>query len=71
MTPPVLDRPIRRAAREQCVGGPGRRMTLEQRLDSVLTAAQAGVPADCPVCAGPMVAAGSAAECGSCGSRLS
>jgi hypothetical protein len=71
MTPPVLDRPARRAAREQCVGGPGRRMTLEQRLDSALSAVQSGAAADCPVCAGPMVAAGGAAECGDCGSRLS
>ena len=71
MTPPVLDRPARRAAREQCVGGPGRRMTLEQRLDSALSAAQAGAGADCPVCHGAMVAAGRAAECGDCGSRLS
>jgi hypothetical protein len=71
MTPPVLDRPARRQAREQCVGGPGRRMTLEQRLDSVLSAVQSGAAADCPVCHGPMIAAGSAAECRDCGSELS
>jgi uncharacterized paraquat-inducible protein A len=51
------------------------RMTLEDRLNSVLQAARTNGSAECPVCHACMAStrAGARAEavCGACGSRLS
>jgi tRNA(Ile2) C34 agmatinyltransferase TiaS len=71
MTTALLDSPRPRAARERCRSGRGRELTLEQRLGATLAAAEAGQPADCPVCRGSMTSAGGGAVCGDCGSRVS
>ena len=74
---PLLDRhPPREIGRADAPVRPpgssdGGRLTLEVRLDSVWEGLRAGGAAECPVCDGPMVAAGAAARCGSCGSQLS
>jgi hypothetical protein len=75
MTPAVLDRP------ETLIAAPmdrtGRRpVTLEDRLSAALDEARANGSTECPVCHARMsiTRAGNsagAAECGSCGSRLS
>jgi hypothetical protein len=49
----------------------GRGITLEERLESAWRSAQRGGVADCPVCHGPMLAAGAGARCGGCGSVVS
>jgi hypothetical protein len=49
----------------------GRRVTLEERLRATWRAAHAGGVADCPLCESRMTWRDDAAECGSCGTRLS
>ena len=71
MTPALLDSPRPRVVRRSSASGRGRELTLEQRLGATLAAAEAGQPADCPVCRGSMIAAGGEAVCGDCGSRVS
>jgi hypothetical protein len=49
----------------------GGRPTLEERLRATWRVAGGEGPADCPLCGSRMTLRGEAAECGSCGSRLS
>jgi hypothetical protein len=51
----------------------GGRMTLEERLNSVLHEARTNGSTDCPICRARMTreAATASAACGDCGSRLS
>jgi hypothetical protein len=49
----------------------GRRVTLEERLRATWRAAHTEGVADCPLCESRMTWRGDAAECESCGSRLS
>jgi hypothetical protein len=75
MTGAVLDRPTLLSDRPALDGGG----TLEELLTAALREAQANGSSECPVCHARMVstrarggaAAGGAAECGGCGSRLS
>jgi hypothetical protein len=75
MTGAVLDRPTLLPDRPALDGGG----TLEELLTSALREAQANGSTECPVCRARMAstraraggAAGGAAECGGCGSRLS
>ncbi len=48
----------------------GRRVTLEERLRATWRAANAEGSADCPLCRARMTLRAAAAECGSCGTRL-
>jgi hypothetical protein len=79
VTPAVLDRPI-------FLSDPplqGGRVTLEERLNSVLHSARTNGSAECPLCHARMTpsasgassagaaAAASATECTGCGTRLS
>jgi hypothetical protein len=66
----AVERPPHRAVGERRPGGRGRGLTLEQRLGSVLAAAESGHQPDCPVCRGGMVLVDGEALCGDCGSRL-
>jgi hypothetical protein len=79
VTPAVLDRPAsvfaERAATAERPARPvgGGRVTLEERLNSVLREARTNGSAECPVCHARTVRAGAApvaAECGGCGTRL-
>ena len=65
----IAGAPVRRVA----VGGGGerRRVTLEERLRATWRAAHAEGVADCPLCGSRMTWRDDAAECGSCGTRLS
>jgi hypothetical protein len=77
VTPAVLDRPIFRVDRPL----PGGRVTLEERLNSVLDGVRTNGSGECPVCharvkltpagAGQAGAGPAGAECTGCGSRLS
>jgi hypothetical protein len=71
VTPAVLDRPMSLADRPL----PGGRVTLEERLNSVLDEARANGSSECPVCHARMArtraGAPAGAACGGCGSRLS
>jgi hypothetical protein len=49
----------------------GRRVTLEERLRATWRAANAEGFAACPLCGSRMSLRDAAAECGSCGTRLS
>ena len=49
----------------------GRPVTLEERLDSVLTDLAAETPSACPVCEGLMAPTGVGARCTDCHSVLS
>ena len=50
----------------------GRKLTLQQKLDSVWEGLRADGAAECPACGGPMsLEDRSAARCGGCGSHLS
>lgn len=62
-TAPAYERGVGRAH--------GRPITLEERLDSVLTDLAAETPSTCPVCAGLMAPTGHGARCTDCGSELS
>jgi hypothetical protein len=46
-------------------------LSLEDRLNEVLTAVRTEGGADCPVCQSPMTAAGTGACCDGCGATLS
>jgi hypothetical protein len=48
----------------------GRRVTLEERLRATWGAANAEGSSDCPLCGSRMTLRDAAAECGSCGTRL-
>jgi hypothetical protein len=72
MTAGVLEAPPDRSPSAQGARSDGGRgITLEERLESVCRAAQREGIAECPVCRGPMVAAGAGARCGGCGSVVS
>jgi hypothetical protein len=82
VTPAVLDRPAPLFADRMAGAVSGGRVTLEDRLNSVLHEARTNGSAECPLCharvrptAAGAAAAGAAtpasAECDGCGSRLS
>ena len=82
MTPAVLDRPAPLFADRVAGAVSGGRVTLEERLNSVLHEVRTSGSAECPLCharvrrpAAGGTAAGAAApagaECDGCGSRLS
>jgi hypothetical protein len=87
VTPAVLDRPAPLFADRVAGAVSGGRVTLEERLNSVLHAARTNGSTECPLCharvrptAADATAAGAAtagaaapaiAECDGCGSRLS
>jgi hypothetical protein len=90
VTPAVLDRPASLLAERGPAAAPdaerptgsagGGRVTLEERLSSILREVRTNGSTECPVCHARMTPAGSAAasagaapdaaECGGCGSRL-
>ena len=63
MTAAVLDRPTS-LAEEPLVGG---RVTLEERLNSVLHAVRTNGSTECPVCHARMTRTHDGGECGGCG----
>ena len=67
MTPAVLDRPISRVERPL----PGGRLTLEERLNSILHSARTNGSTECPLCHARVTPTPTGAECTGCGSRLS
>ncbi len=77
MTPAVLDRPASLFADRVAGAVSGGRVTLEERLNSVLHEARTNGSAECPLCHArvrPTAAAAgtpASAECDGCGSRLS
>ena len=76
MTPAVLDRPAPLFADRAAGAVSGGRVTLEERLNSVLHAARTTGSAECPLCHArvtltPAAAGPAGAECTGCGSRLS
>ena len=82
MTPAVLDRPAPLFAERVAGAVSGGRVTLEERLNSVLHEARTNGSAECPLCharvrptATGATASGAgtpaSAECDGCGSRLS
>jgi ribosomal protein L37AE/L43A len=79
VTPALLDRPtspfVGPSARSTDAAGAvgGGRMTLEERLNSVLHEARTNGSTDCPICHAHMTreAATPSAACGDCGSHLS
>jgi hypothetical protein len=72
MSAAVLEAPPTPSASLQGAGGVGgRRVTLEERLESAWRSAQRDGVAECPVCRAGMLAAGAAALCGGCGSLVS
>jgi hypothetical protein len=50
---------------------PGGRVTLEERLNSILHEARTNGSSECPLCHARMAATPAEAACGSCGSQLS
>lgn len=71
MTGAVLDRPTslgERAAERPVLGG---RVTLEERLSSVLHEARTNGSTECPLCHARMAPTPADAACTGCGSRLS
>ena len=71
MTPAVLDRPAPLFADRAAGAVGGGRVTLEERLNSVLHAARTNGSGECPLCHARMTPTPAAAECTGCGSRLS
>ena len=71
MTPALLDRPASLLAERATGPVGGGRVTLEERLNSVLQAVRTNGSAECPICHARMTRARDGAECGGCGSRLS
>ena len=67
MTPALAEPLFAPRPTERSGGG----LTLEERLSGTWRAALEGAEPACPVCGGTMRAASQAAECTSCGSRLS
>jgi hypothetical protein len=73
VTGALLERPLLGAA-SAGGGEPAmarRRVTLEERLTAALHGARTNGSVECPVCDARMTPAADAAECASCGSRLS
>jgi hypothetical protein len=73
VTPALLDRPASLFAERATGPLGGGRVTLEERLNSVLHAVRTNGSAECPVCHARMTRArvgGGAGECGGCGSSL-
>jgi hypothetical protein len=74
VTGAVLDRPSSltdrsdRSTERPVLGG---RVTLEERLNSVLHEARTNGSTECPLCHARMTRTHDSAECGGCGSRLS
>ncbi len=66
MTPAVLDRPILLSDRPL----PDGRVTLEERLNSVLHSARASGSSECPLCHARVTPTPTGADCAGCGSRL-
>ena len=75
MTPALLDRPASVFAERATGSLGGGRVTLEERLNSVLHAVRTNGSAECPICHARMTPApardAAAAECANCGTRLS
>ena len=72
MSAAVLEAPPTPAASPQGGGSVGgRKVTLEERLESAWRAAQRDGVTECPLCRAEMLAAGAAARCGGCGSLVS
>ena len=71
MTPAVLDRPAPLFAERVAGAVSGGRVTLEERLNSVLHEARTNGSTECPLCHARMTRTHDSAECGGCGSRLS
>jgi hypothetical protein len=72
MSTAVLERPARLFGESPLEAAPsGGRTTLEERLSAVWRAASTQGVADCPLCGSRMTLRDAAAECGSCGTRLS
>jgi hypothetical protein len=72
MTAAVLEAPPTPAASPLGAGSVGgRKVTLEERLESAWRAAQRDGVTECPLCRAEMLAAGAAARCGGCGSLVS
>jgi hypothetical protein len=72
MTTALLESPLSlfgEARRVRPAGGRG--ITLEELLESALRSAQAGGPAECPVCHARMHAEEGTARCSGCGSTVS
>ena len=70
MTGAVAPAPLPLFADPRASAGDGSTPTLGERLDGVLEVVRAGGTAECPVCRGRMIAAGRAALCRDCGTRL-
>jgi hypothetical protein len=66
VTGALLDRPTPMAERPV----PGGRVTLEERLNSILHEARTNGSSECPLCHARMAATPAEAACGSCGSQL-
>jgi|Tabmets5t2r1_1033131.scaffolds.fasta_scaffold72952_2 hypothetical protein len=72
MTATLLDLPSRpRSGPSPSAQPGGRRLTLEERLQSAWRGLQAQGVAQCPVCGGRMTAGAGGGECGGCDARLS
>ena len=76
MTPAVLDMPAPLFADRAAGAVSGGRVTLEERLNSVLHAARMNGSGECPLCHARVIltpggAGPAGAECTDCGSRLS
>jgi hypothetical protein len=75
VTPAVLDRPAPLFADRPAGAMSGGRVTLEERLNSVLHEARTNGSSECPLCHAcmtpPPAGTQAAADCGACGSRLS
>jgi hypothetical protein len=71
VTPAVLDRPMFRVDKRL----PDGRVTLEERLNSVLDGVRTNGSGECPICHARMArtpaGTSAGAECGGCGSVLS
>ncbi len=71
MTPAVLDRPAPLFAERGIGTVGGGRVTLEERLNSVLNEASTKGSSECPLCHARVTATPAGAACDGCGSRLS
>jgi hypothetical protein len=72
MSTALLERPARLVGKSPWEAPEsGRRATLEERLQATWRAASTAGFADCPLCGSRMTLRDVAAECGSCGTRLS
>jgi tRNA(Ile2) C34 agmatinyltransferase TiaS len=71
VTPAVLERPAPLFADRAAGAVSGGRVTLEERLNSLLHEVRANGSTDCPLCHERMQLTAAGAECAGCGSRLS